>query len=106
MLNEILVNKPEFYMGWYNLALAYASSGNDENARKAYDKTIALEPAQPSRDGTVYNAYGHFLLERKHYCEAIQLFEKAVELDENNPRAQNNLKQASQQLQEAGTVCP
>jgi len=105
IFNEILANKPEFYMGWYNLALAYAASGNDADARKAYDKTIALEPAQPSRDGTVYNAYGHFLLERKQYCEAIPHLEKALRLDQNNPRAQNNLKQARSRLQEADTVC-
>jgi len=105
MLNGILEKNPQFYMGWYNLALAYAASGNDAAARKSYDKTIALEPAQPMRDATLYNAYGHFLYEKRQYCEAITQFEKAVQLDQSNPRAQNNLQQARSRLQETGTVC-
>ncbi len=104
-LKEILAKKPEFYMGWYNLALAYSAAGNDAAARTAYERTIALEPSQPLRDGTVYNAFGHFLLERNFHCEAISQFEKAIGLDQNNPRAQNNLQQAKQQLQDTGTVC-
>ena len=105
MLNEILATKPDFFLGWYNLALAYSESGNDTAARTAYEKTIALEPAQPMRDATVYNAYGHFLLQREQYCEASSQFEKAVSLDQKNPRAQNNLQQARSRLQKLGTVC-
>ena len=105
MINEVLVAKPEFYLGWYNLALAYAASGDDAAARSAYEKTIQLEPSQPLRDGTVYNAYGHFLLQRNHSCDAVAMFQKAVELDGNNPRAQNNLEQARHQVQAAGANC-
>lgn len=105
MFREVLGKRPDFYLGWYNLALAYAASGDDAAARSAYDRTIQLEPEQPLRDGTVYNAYGHFLLERSHYCDAVAMFEKAVALDGNNPRAQNNLAQARHQLQAAGAVC-
>lgn len=105
LLNEILAKKPEFYMGWYNLALALAASDQEVAARAAYERTIALEPTQPLRDGTVYNAFGHFLLERKSYCEAINQFKKAIELDQNNPRAQNNLNQATKLAQESGVIC-
>lgn len=105
LLNEILVKKPEFYLGWYNLALALDASGKKEAARTAYERSIALEPTQPLRDGTVYNAFGDLLLKRKFYCDAISQFKIAIELDQNNPRAQNNLKQATQQLQDAGVIC-
>lgn len=105
MLTDVLDAKPDFYLGWYNLALAYAALGNEAAARKAYDKTMELEPAQPVRDATVYNAYGHFLLERDEYCQAIAQLEKAISLDQSNPRAQNNLQQARTKLQQSGKVC-
>lgn len=106
MLNELLQSKPDFYMGWYNLALAYAAAGNDAPAQQAYRKAIALEPMQPLRDATIYNAYGHFLYERSEYCDALAQINKSIELDPNNPRAVNNFQQVKSGLQAAGRVCP
>lgn len=105
LLKEVLTEKPEFYMGWYNVALAYSAAGKDDDARTSYNKAIELEPVQPSRDGTIYNAYGDLLLKQKNYCEAISNFKRSIELDDSNPRAQNNLQQALHQSSEAGNLC-
>ncbi|MDH4553836.1 tetratricopeptide repeat protein [Pseudomonas sp. BN417] len=105
MLKGVLEKKPGFYLGWYNIALAYSAAGNSADARNAYDKAVALEPMQPLRDGTVYNSYGHFLLKQRQFCDAQTKFEKAVALDPLNPRAINNLALAKRKLQESGTGC-
>lgn len=105
LLMEILTKKPEFYMGWYNIALAYSASGKDDDAHRAYIKAIELEPTQPSRDGTIYNAYGDFLLAQKNYCQAISQFQISIEVDKNNPRAEKSLEQAILESDEAGSSC-
>jgi tetratricopeptide (TPR) repeat protein len=105
MLKGVLDKKPDFYLGWYNIALAYSAAGNKTEARAAYEKAVALEPAQPLRDGTLYNSYGHFLLSQRQLCDAENNFEKAVSLDPKNPKAISNLERAQRKLQESGVSC-
>lgn len=105
MLKDVLEKKPAFYLGWYNIALAYSASGNSADARSAYEKAVALEPEQPLRDGTVYNSYGHFLLKQRQPCDARTQFEKALSLDPQNPKAIANLKLAQRKLQGTASDC-
>jgi len=95
ILKEILRENPEFYLGWYNLALAYDDGFNDfTKADQAYQKAADLEPKQAMRHASLYNTYGYFLLKHKKYPEAIVNFKKTLEIDPNHPYAGRNLKAA------------
>lgn len=99
LLNEILKNNPSYYLGWYDLALAYDDGLKDfEKANHAYKKAIELEPVQPARHPSLYNNYGYFLLKNKKYEEAAKYLKIAVELDPDHPYAEKNLKAAEAAL--------
>jgi tetratricopeptide (TPR) repeat protein len=98
MLKNILNESPGFYLGWYNLALAYDALNEIEKAKEAYLKTIQLEPNLPARDATIYNSYGHFLYKQQRYAEALIQFETSLTYDPNNPLAKNNLIQTKSKL--------
>jgi len=92
-LLEATVRKyPAFYMGWYNLGLAFDALGDSLKADKAYRKAIALEPSQSTREASVYNTYGDFLRRHQNYLEARRWFKKALEINPNHALAQNNLR--------------
>jgi len=99
LLNEVVENNPSYYLGWYNLALAYDDGLKDfEKANQAYKKAAELESLQPSRHPSLYNNYGYFLLKNQKYEEAVKYLKIAVELDPDHPYAKKNLKAAEAAL--------
>ncbi|MGH8380841.1 hypothetical protein [Pseudomonas sp.] len=106
LLKEVLAQQPDFYLGWFNLALAYSNTQEDLPARQAYKRAVALEPSQPARDSSVYNAYGHFLLERHEYCESTKLLQQALTLEPQNTLARRNLEKARSDMRQDAIQCP
>jgi hypothetical protein len=106
LLKDVVAQQPEFYLGWFNLALAYSRNDEDLPARQAYQRAITLEPLQLARDSTVYNSYGHFLLQRREYCESIKILEQAVSLEPQNTLAQRNLEKAKADMTKGAVICP
>jgi len=97
LLSELVRSRGDFYLGWYNLALAYDDKKDFANAKNAYERAIELEPKQPKRDASVYNSYGFFLFSNKKYQDAVPYLKKALEIDPSHPKAGNTL-QASERL--------
>lgn len=91
-LEEITQKYPRFFMGWYNLGLAYDALHDSVRADNAYNKAIQLEPGQSTREASIYNTYGDFLRRHKNYVEAKKWFEKALEVNPNHALARNNLQ--------------
>jgi Tfp pilus assembly protein PilF len=81
-------------MAWYNLALASSAAGDRTKAEDAYKRAIALEPSLPVRDPSVYNSYGHFLLQQGRKAEAQRALERALAIDPKHPLAVQNLAAA------------
>ena len=98
LLEPIVQEMPDFYLGWYNLALAYDSSNDINKAKEIYQKAITLETKLKARDASIYNSYGHFFYKQEKYQDAIAQFEIALKLDPSNPRAKNNILQAKNKL--------
>jgi tetratricopeptide (TPR) repeat protein len=98
VLSQVTRKQSDFYLAWYNLALAYMAANMNEKADAAFTKAIALEPAQPARDASLYNSYGWFLYLGKRYEEAIKAFEQALSIDPAHATAKNNLEAAKKML--------
>jgi len=93
-LEQIAEGSPDFYFGWYNLALTYDSLNDFSKANRAYEKAAELEPRQPARDASFFNTYGYFLYRHEKYEEAIVQLKKALEIDPDHPKAKRTLKAA------------
>lgn len=98
LLKEIVQEAPDFYLGWYNLALAGDAANDMALAEQAYQRAIALEKGLAVRDATLYNSYGHFFYKQKKYQDAVTQYNQSLSLDPTNPRTQNNLSQATKGL--------
>lgn len=79
-------------MGWYNSALAHGAVGNVDRADYAYRKAMELEPIQSTRDASIYNTYGYFLVQTGNPSESEQYFRKALEINPEHALAKNNLR--------------
>jgi tetratricopeptide (TPR) repeat protein len=92
LLEEVTSEDPEFYLAWYNLALAYDEIRWIEPAEHAYQRAIELEPLGSSRDASVYEAYGYFLFNNDSFAEAIPILEKALMFNPENQKTARYLK--------------
>jgi len=90
-LLELVKARPDFYLGWFNLALVYDDSNNFAAARNAYQRAIALEKQQNIGDASVYNSYGYLLYRQKDFREANVNLQRALELSPDHPKARNTL---------------
>ncbi|MFN2447568.1 MAG: tetratricopeptide repeat protein [Vicinamibacterales bacterium] len=97
-LEEAVKLAPEFFMAWYNLGLAHEAAGKMVEAEEAYKRALALEPAQPTRDASVYNTYGWLLYRQGHYQSARPLFQTALQIDASHPLARRNLIAVEERL--------
>ncbi len=86
--------QPDFYLAWYNLALAYMATNELEKTDATFKKAIEHEQAQSLHDASLYNSYGWFLYLNKRYPEAVKAFEQALVIDPNHHKAKNNLETA------------
>jgi tetratricopeptide (TPR) repeat protein len=91
-LERITQVYPAFFMGWYNLGLAYDALEDSAKADRAYNKAIDLEPRQTVREASIYNTYGDFLRRHENYAAARRYLEKALAINPNHELARNNLR--------------
>jgi len=90
-LKALVSAQPDFYLGWYNLALAYDDARNIDAARQAYERAVALERQQNVGDASLYNSYGFFLYRNRHFPEAVTSLERALALAPDHPKAKSTL---------------
>ena len=90
--------QPDFYLAWYNLALAYMATNDHGKTDAAFKKAVEYEQLQSLRDASLYNSYGWFLYLNKRYAEAVKIFERALVIDPNHPKAKNNLAAAKKAI--------
>jgi len=90
--------QPDFYLAWYNLALAYMATNDHGKTDAAFKKAVEYEQLQSLRDASLYNSYGWFLYLNKRYDEAVKIFERALVIDPNHPKAKNNLEAAKKAI--------
>lgn len=84
---ERLKNKPDDVAGWQMLGLAYASLERYAEAAKAYERAVALD----GRNVAVLARYGESLVRVAGGIvtpEAEKVFERALAIDPQEPRAQ------------------
>jgi tetratricopeptide (TPR) repeat protein len=72
---------PGWYLGWYNLALAYSDMAKVQDARTAYEQAASLEPTLHDRDASIYNSFGAFLLSQQDYSGSMQQLKKALRVE-------------------------
>ncbi|MBI2771125.1 MAG: hypothetical protein HYX47_15990 [Burkholderiales bacterium] len=93
-LKDVVRLQPDFYLGWFNLALAYDERKDFVNGNSAYERAIALESKGKLRDASLYNSYGFFLFKQKKYREAAGMLKTALELAPDHPKARTTLAAA------------
>jgi len=91
LLEQVVRQAPEFFMAWYNLALAREEARDGAGAEAAYKRAVALEPKQAVRDASVYNSFGAFLYNSGRVAESRQWFAKALEIEPSHAIARRNL---------------
>ena len=84
----------DFYLGWFNLALAYEERGEVANAKAAYKRAVELESKGQLRDASLYNTYGYFLFKNKQYKEAAASLRTALKIAPDHPKARTTLTAA------------
>lgn len=92
MLEEVARKYPDFFLGWYNLALAYDDLSERDKALWAYQRATRLEASQPTRDASFYNSYGFFLYRSGRKDEAAAQLKRALEIDPEHPKARRTLQ--------------
>jgi Flp pilus assembly protein TadD len=93
-LTAVTKKQPDFYLAWYNLALAYYGAKDVEKTRAAYEQAIKLERSMTPRDASLHNSYGWFLYRNEKYKEAAAAFEEALKIDPQHVKAKSNLEAA------------
>jgi tetratricopeptide (TPR) repeat protein len=94
LLEPIVTKYPNFYFGWYNLALCYDNTSENIKAESAYRNAVLLEPSQNIRDASIYNTYGYFLLRQNKPDQAILQLEKCLKIAPNHETAKRTLNAA------------
>lgn len=72
---------------WYNLGVAYLTTGNYAESIKCFKKSIELSPGS----GAAYELLAISRLNLKEYREAAEVSLRGIELDPANPVLYNNL---------------
>jgi tetratricopeptide (TPR) repeat protein len=93
-LRSFTQTRPDFYLGWFNLALALEESNEVGGAREAYEKAVALEKKGSARDASLYNSYGYFLYRHKDFVQAAAHLRTALEIAPDHPTARATLQAA------------
>lgn len=83
----------------YNLGLAFAGLGRNDEAAAAFRTAIAWQRASAVQDPQPYLDFGTLLLQEDKPEQALPLLQQAVAIAPQNPRAHEQLGQAWEQLQ-------
>ena len=91
LINNIHVVQMDFEVDiWNVLGYAYWKTGDLENAQETYEKALSINNENPALLGNFGNVYLSIFQKTKELNflkKAMELFEKAVELDPNNTPA-------------------
>jgi tetratricopeptide (TPR) repeat protein len=93
-LRAVTNARPDFYLGWFNLALALDEINDVAGAREAYERAVALEKKAAARDASLYNTYGYFLYRHREYSQAVTVLKTALEIAPDHPSARATLQLA------------
>ncbi|MBP8129507.1 MAG: tetratricopeptide repeat protein [Candidatus Hydrogenedentes bacterium] len=85
---------PEFYMAWFNLAVAQTAGGNSAGAEDAYQKALELEPGAVE----VQRNLGRLYLRQQRLEEAARAFQTALELAPDEAQSHNDLGEVLRQM--------
>lgn len=80
----------------FELAFAYSKTGNEDNAKKFYEKIWKKEQT----NGAVANNLALLYEDEDDWSRAKALFEKAVELDPDDGIANNNLQRLNKKIED------
>ncbi|WP_196161323.1 hypothetical protein [Reinekea sp. G2M2-21] len=81
ILNNIIETNPDFYLAWYDLALAYRSQGLVEEANDSFSRAIELSEEQKLNHAAVYNTFGRFLYTQCRPEDSIVYLNKTLEIE-------------------------
>lgn len=87
---KYLKDNPEDAASWFNLGRAHGKLFEDKEAADALKKAVELR----ENNGEYLTEYGAALNKLARYGEAIRQLEKALEIDEDNLRAEDLLEKA------------
>jgi tetratricopeptide (TPR) repeat protein len=77
-LRAIVEREPNYFRGWFNLALALNEGGDYKGAKDAFDRAIAIRDAENIRDVSVLNTAGWAALRAGDYAAAEALLNRAL----------------------------
>ena len=92
---DAVIVEPDNFRGYSKLGIALYEKDYVEEALVAYHKSIELNPDNPYAQNNLGILYMDGLLDAE---EALEYFERAIELDENYTMAYFNAGRASQQM--------
>ena len=84
---EFVLQHPEYPGAWVNLAIIHGTNENDEAAREALDRALALNPNHPA----ALNQLGMLLRRNGNFLEAEAAYLKAVTVSPDYALAHYNL---------------
>jgi len=87
---KVIKENPEDDAAYFNLGRAYTKLLNDNESQRAFRQAVKLRP----EDGEYQTELGAALINLARYSEAVRALDKALDIDENNFRAEDLLKKA------------
>jgi len=92
-LNDVLAKQPTHARAWFNLAVAHQALGHIEDARRAWDRTLELQPTPAA-----YAQRGVLLLDVADWAAAAADFEAVLQSEPHAHAAVLNLSLAYWEL--------
>jgi len=84
---DVIINKPGFAEGYYNLGMAYLRQGNPDRAIEVIDNAIELKPDFVA----AYFGKGQAYIEKGEEEQATEIFKKAVAINPDDAKIYVNL---------------
>lgn len=85
------IDAPEMPYIPYNIALTYYAEGKFEEARRQFEKTLAMTEQKDLISKTLYNL-GHVAYAEGKHSDAIEYFKKALRVDPTDQDAKYNIE--------------
>jgi tetratricopeptide (TPR) repeat protein len=82
-LEALVAERPEFHRGWYNLGVAWTQAKRPTDARRAYERALALRPNHLESHVNL----GMLQLDAGETASAVTTLEKATEIGGGDERA-------------------
>jgi tetratricopeptide (TPR) repeat protein len=103
---KCLTLQPRDVRAEYNLGLAFAGMGHNDDAVSAYQSAIAWEEHAAQPDPQPYLDLGILFLQQGHADQALPYLRKSVAIDASNPRIHEELGRAYEQLRDFAEAAP